>query len=165
MRLEERLPRHRLSPERSRFDSVLLEDALDGGAPEVGAQILECAAKPRVPPRRILASHRQKVLHLLTASWQTVSSAPRTTPVVLRGDALAVPPQDRLRRRERRHLGQQLPSKWLSLLGEKSPLGMGEPKTRGAEARAQHAVLGLQELDRLALSATDPAADQQNEEL
>jgi hypothetical protein len=42
---------------------------------------------------------------------------------------------------------------------------MGEPKTRGAEARAQHAVLGLQELDRLALSATDPAADKQNEEL
>jgi hypothetical protein len=32
---------------------------------------------------------------------------------------------------------------------------VGEPKTPGTEARAQHAVLGSQELDRLALSATD----------
>ena len=92
-------------------------------------------------------------------------SAPRTTPVALRGDALAVPPQDRLRCGERRFRGQQLPSERLSLLGEMSPLGASEPKTLGAKACAQHAVLGLQELDRLASSATDPAADQQNEEL
>jgi hypothetical protein len=48
--------------------------------------------------------------------------------------------------------------------GEEPSLGVREPKTPGTEARTQHAVLGPQELDRLALSASEPARDQQNQD-
>jgi hypothetical protein len=80
-------------------------------------------------------------------------------------DLLAVPPKDGLRRRKRRHLPQKLSAEGLSLLGAQPSLGIGEAKTLGPEPGAQHAVLGAQVLDRLALPATDPAGDQQNEEL
>ena len=143
----------------------ILEDALDGGAPEVEAQVPERAAKPRVSPRRIFSGHRQKLLHLLTAVRSRARSAPRTTPVVLRGDALAVPPEDGLRRRERRHLGQQTAPERLSRFGEKPALGVREPKTPRTESRPQHAVLDAQKLERFTLSATDPASDEKNEEL
>jgi hypothetical protein len=59
VRLEKGLPRHRLSPERSGLDAVLGEDALDSGLSEVEAEVFECAAKPGVASRRILARHRQ----------------------------------------------------------------------------------------------------------
>ena len=144
---------------------MLLEDSLDCGPPEVEAQVPDRATKPRVPPRRVLASHRQKLLHLLAANRLRARNAPRTTPAVFRGNALAVPPEDSLRRRERRHLGEQTSAQRLSGLGEKPSLGVREPKTPGTEARTEHAVLGPQKLDRLALSATKPAGDQQNKEL
>jgi hypothetical protein len=44
-------------------------------------------------------------------------------------------------------------------------LPVGEPKTLVPQSGAQHAVLGAQVLDGFALPATDPARDQQNEEL
>ncbi|HTB73199.1 MAG TPA: hypothetical protein VK762_08135, partial [Polyangiaceae bacterium] len=62
VRFEKGLPGHRLSSEGSGLDAVLGEDALDGRPSEVEAQVLECTAKPRVAPRRILARHRQQLL-------------------------------------------------------------------------------------------------------
>jgi hypothetical protein len=144
---------------------MLGEDALDGGPSEVEAQVFECAAKPRVAPRRILARHREQLLDLVTPGGWTARTPAGTTPVVLRSDLLAVPPKDGLRRRERRHLGQKLSAEGLSFLGEQPSLGIGEAKTLGPEAGLEHAVLGAQLLYRFALSATDPAGDQQNDEL
>jgi hypothetical protein len=144
---------------------MLGEDALDGGPAEVEAQVLECAAKPRVPPRRILARHREQLLDLVTSDGWTAQTAAGTTPVVLRNNLLAVPPKDGLRRRERRHLGQKLSAERLSPLGQQPSLGIGEAKTLVPEPGAQHAVLGAQVGDRFALPATDPAGDQQNEEV
>jgi hypothetical protein len=60
MGLEESLPGHRLSPEGSRLDAVLLGDALEGRASGVEAEVLERAAKPRVAPGWVLARHRQQ---------------------------------------------------------------------------------------------------------
>jgi hypothetical protein len=165
VRLEKRLPRHRPSPERSWLDAMLREDALNGGPSKVEAQVLECPAKPRVAPRRILARHRQQLPDRVTSTGWTARTAAGTTAVVLRSDLLAVPPKDGLWRRERRHLGQQLSAEGLSLLGEQPALGIGEAKTLVPEPAAQHAVLGAQVLDRFALPATDPAGDQQNEKL
>jgi len=165
VRPEKRLPRHRPSPERSGLDAVLGEDALDGGPSEFEAEVLECTAKPRVAPRRILARHREQLLDFVTSGGWTARTDADTTPVVLRSDLLAVPPKDGLRRCERRHISQQLASERLSLLGEQPSLGIGEAKTFGPEPGTQHAVLGAQVLDRVALPATDPAGDQQDEEL
>ena len=53
----------------------------------------------------------------------------------------------------------------LALLGEQPSLGIGEAKPLLPEPGPQHAVLGAQVLDRFALTATDPACDQQNDEL
>ena len=144
---------------------MLGEDALDGGPSEVEAQVLKCAAKPRVAPRRILACHRQQLLDLVASGVWTAWTAAGTTPVVLRRDLLVVPPKDGLRRRERCHLGQKLSAEGLSVLHEQPSLGIGEAKTPWPEPGAQHAVLGAQVLDRFALPATDPAGDQQNEEV
>jgi hypothetical protein len=165
VRLEKGLPGHRLSPERSRLDAVLSEDALDGGPSEVEAQILECATKPRVAPRRILARHRQQQRDLVASGGWTALAPAGTTPVVLRGDLLAVPPKDGLRRRERCHLCQKLSAEGLSLLREQPSLAIAEAKTLLPEPGPQHAVLGAQVLDGFALPATDPAGEQQNEEL
>ena len=139
VRLEKGLPRHRPSPERSGLDAVLGEDALDGRPSEVEAQVLECTAKPRVAPRRILARHRQQLLDLVTSAGGTAGTAAGTTPVVLRSDLVAVPPKDGLRCRERRHLGQQLSAEGLSLLGEQPSLGVDEAKTLRSEPGPQHA--------------------------
>lgn len=144
---------------------MLGEDALNGGPSEVEAQVLECTAKPRVAPRRILARHRQQLLDLVTSGGWTARTSAGTTPVVLRSDLLAVPPKDGLRRRKRRHLGQQPSAEGLSFLGEQPSLGIGKAKTLGPEPGPQHAVLGAQVRDRFALPPTDPAGDQQNEEV
>ena len=132
---------------------------------EVEAQILECATKPRVAPRRILARHRQQQRDLIASGGWPAPAPAGTTPVVLRRDLLAVPPEDGLWRRERRHLGQKASAEGPALLGEQPSLGIGEAKTLLPEPGPQHAVLGAQVVDRLALPATDPAGDQQNEEL
>src|SRR5580704_10612997 len=165
VRLEKRLPCHGLSPQRSGLNAVLSEDALDGGPSEVEAQVFGCTPKPRVAPRRILTRHRQQLLDLVTSGGWTARTAAGATPFVLRGDLLAVPSKDGLRRRERRHLGQQLSAEGLALLGEQPSLSVAEAETLGPEPGAQHAVLGPQVLDRLALPATDPAGDQQDDEL
>jgi hypothetical protein len=61
VRLQERLPRQGLAPQGSGLDAVLGEDALDGGASEVDANVLERAAKARVTPGRIGARHREQL--------------------------------------------------------------------------------------------------------
>jgi hypothetical protein len=123
--------------------------------------------KTSVAPRRILARHREQLLDLITPGGWTARTPAATTPVVLRSDLLAVPPKDGLRRRERRATPSRPEAfgEGLSFLGEQPSLGMGEAKTLGPEAGPGHAILGAQVLDRFALSATDPAGDQQNEEL
>src|SRR5260370_12404778 len=95
----------------------------------------------------------------LTLSARVARGAAGTTAVVLRGDLLAVPPKDGLRRCERRHLGQPLSAERLSLLGEQPSLGVGEPKTFVPEPVAQHTVLRAQVLDCLALAPPKPAGD------
>jgi hypothetical protein len=47
----------------------------------------------------------------------------------------------------------------------KAALGVGEAQALGAEVRAQHTILGAKGLDGLGLVATQPARDQQDEEL
>jgi hypothetical protein len=68
---------------RSGPDAVLGEDALDGGPSEVEAQVFECAPKPRVAPRRILARHRQQLPDLVASGGWTTRTAAGTTSVVL----------------------------------------------------------------------------------
>jgi hypothetical protein len=122
--------------------------------------------RPRSKPR-FLSAPRSRVYPHVGFSREPSPGPQRsaTTPLVLRGNALAVPPEDGLRRRERRHLAEQSSPQRLSRFGEKRSLRVREAKAPATEARTEHAVLGPQELDRLALSATKPAGDQQNKEL
>src|SRR5260221_2017147 len=113
-------------PVGSGLDAVLLEDALNGGAPEVEAEVLERAAKTCVAPRGILPRHRQQLPDPVSGRTWTTGVTPGTTPVVLRRDSLSVPTQDRFRRRERGHLGQQPSPERLTSLGEQPPLGVFE---------------------------------------
>jgi hypothetical protein len=159
VRLQERLPRHGLPPYGRGLDAVFLQDPLNRRAPEVQAHVLERAAKARVALRRILARHGQQLLDRVGARART----PRTPPacaVVLGRDLLSIPAQDRLGCREGRHRGQSPPAERLSLLGKQSSLGVGESKALGAYTRSQHAVLGAQVFERVALGAAEPTGDE-----
>jgi hypothetical protein len=72
------------------------------------------APRSRVTPRRILASHRQKLFHLLTANRPRAGGAPRTTPVVLRRDALG-------------RLATVAPLRSRRLVGQNGELELGQP--------------------------------------
>jgi hypothetical protein len=98
------------------------ENPLDGRSSKTQPQIRQRAAKAGVAPRRILASDLQQLGDLGFVRMWTARAAPRTTAVVLRGDSLSISPQDRVRRRKRRHLGQQLSSKRLTFVGEQPSL-------------------------------------------
>jgi hypothetical protein len=124
--------------------------------------IRERTAKARITPRRILARHRQQLLDLVVSGGWTAGARVRLPSYF--AATCAVPPKDRLRRRERRHLGQKGSAERLPFLREQPSLGVEEAKTLGPEPGPQHAVLGAQVLDRFVLPATDPVADQQDDE-
>ena len=162
---QEGLPRHGLSPHGRRLDAVLREYSLDGRASEVQPQILNRAAKTRVAPRRVLTCHDQQQLDRIAGRAWAAGATPARRPIVLCGDLLSVPAQDRLGRRERCHQRQSLSTERFSLLRKQPSLRVGQSKAFGPQPRPQHAVLGAQVLDGFALGATEPAGDQQDEEL
>jgi hypothetical protein len=114
---QERLPRHGLAAQGRGLDAVFFQDPLNRRASEVQAHVLERAAKARIAPRWVLSRHGQQLLDRVGVRART----PRTPPacaVVLGGDLLSIPAQDRLGCREGRHRGQSPPAERLSLLGK-----------------------------------------------
>jgi len=76
-----------------------------------------------------------------------------------------IPTQNRLRRRERRQLGQHGSAELLTLLGQEPALGVRELQAPRAEAFAEHPVLGLQVRDGKLLPPMDPTGHQKDEKL
>ena len=162
---QERAPRERLAAAGSRLDTVFPQDALDRGAPNIEAEVAQRPAQARVAPRWALARHLQQLLRHVGRCRRSPRRAARLRAVVLRRDQPAVPTQDRLRRCERRELGERSPAQHLSLLRQKLALRVCEAQAPRAEASAEHLVLGLQICDGQLLPLTDPTGDQKDEEL
>ena len=94
MSLEEGAPRHALAPLRSRRNTVLGEEPLDGVASEFMSEVLECAPQARISPRRVLSRHAHNeftdILRRRRSAWAPVLAA-----IVLGCDEAAVPAQKR----------------------------------------------------------------------
>ena len=72
-------------------------------------------------------------------------------------DKLPMPPQNRVRRHQRGHLAQDLPSQAVTIRGQPTPLGIGELDPLLAQLASKDAVLLHQIRDRLSLLTIQPA--------
>src|SRR5438132_1488980 len=88
---------HSLAALRRRLESLLGEDALDGGAIDLVAEIAECVAQPGIAPARILAGKLDDQLLNPTRGRRPTGTAPARA-VVLGGNELSIPAQDCVRR-------------------------------------------------------------------
>ncbi len=152
-------------PNRGRLDTVSLESSLNGRTTKSQTHVLKCAAKSRVSPGSIVTSHGDDLLDRVTRRTSTAGAATYPRPVVLGGELLPVPTQDRFGCSERRDLGQSCAPERPAFFREKTALGVRESQTLGPDVRPENTILGAQVLDGLALSPTHPARDQQDQKL
>jgi hypothetical protein len=96
MDLQEFLPSRPFLPLRGWFNAVLLQDVGDGSAPNLVAQVGQCALNPRVTPLTIFPGHSQGQLSDLGPHGRTEWTAPLVA-VVLADDQPAMPREHRVR--------------------------------------------------------------------
>jgi hypothetical protein len=116
-----------------------------------------------VYPAWILRRHPDDELFHVDADRRTPRPAARRA-VVLAGDQLAVPAQDRVGRDQAGELAQPATTDEPALYGQASPLVIGEPQAPPAELLAEDAVLLAQEVDDLELAGVDPARHPEDQE-
>jgi hypothetical protein len=126
----------------------------------------ERAAKPRVPPRGIFASHRQQLPHPSSGERGRPAAGRSRLPSYLAATFS----------RYQRKIVSGVASDATSAsrfrpsgpapFGEETTLRVREAQTRWAEAASKHSVLHPQVLDRFALPANQPACNEEdNQEL
>jgi hypothetical protein len=147
----------------SGLDAALTQDALDGIATQLVADVAERAANARVAPARVLGRQLNDQaldqLHGRRATW--ISSG---TAVVLLRDELAVPAQDRVGRDDAVDLVQHLAAEHLALPCEPTSLSIREAEAPTTELFAQHTVLFLEVREDLELATVGPPREQQQQE-
>ena len=90
-------------------------------------------------PRRILTRHLNGQLADLAEHARSSDTSSLSGP--LTRDELPMPPQDRVRCDQRRHLTQGLSSETMAIHGEPTPLDIGQPKTSPVQVLLEDAVL------------------------
>ncbi|HEU4734680.1 MAG TPA: hypothetical protein VFT22_42610 [Kofleriaceae bacterium] len=153
VRADERLPRHPLAPRGCGLKAMSLQDPLDRVATDLVAEVVQRTDQPRVPPARILRRHPDHELFHVDGDCGTPGPAARRA-VVLAGDQLAVPAQDRVGRDQDGELTEPATPDGPALDGQASPLVIGEPQAPPAELLAEDAVLLAQEVDDWLTSST-----------
>jgi hypothetical protein len=121
-------------------EAVPNQDPLDGVAADLMAEVTQRPDQPRVPPRRVRGRHPDDQLFHLDGDGRTPEPAARRA-VVLAGDQLAVPAQDRVRRDQARKLAEPATTDDPALDRQASPLVVGEAQPPSAELLAEDAVL------------------------
>ena len=127
---------------------------------EVGQRTLD----PRVAPLRILARHLHHKVSDVSARHQAASPSSRTA-VVLLGDQLPVPAENRVRSDDTGHLHQCAPAKSLAAHRKSTALGVCEPKRSGTTLLAEDAILLSEIVDQIVLVTIHPASNGKHEEL
>jgi hypothetical protein len=146
-----------------RFAAVPPQDPLDRVAANLVAEVVQRADQPRVPPGRVLRRHPHDELFYVDSDSGTPGPAARRA-IVLAGDQLAVPAQDRVRRDQAGELAQPATTDGPALDGQAPPLVIGEPQAPPVELLAEDAVLLAQEVDDLKLAGVDPARHPEDQE-
>jgi len=155
VRAEKGLP-HPLAARGCWLEAVPKQDPLDGVAADLMAEVTQRPDQPRVPPGRVLCRHLDDELFHLDGDGRTPGPAARRA-VVLAGDQLAVPAQDRVGRDKDRKTRPVDDDRRPGLDGQPSPLVVGEAQPPSAKLLTQDSVLLAQEVDDLQLAGVDPA--------
>jgi hypothetical protein len=164
MGLEERLPRHPLASRRRGFKAVLEEDALDGVAAESVAEIAQRSSNPGVAPARVARGEPDDELPYAVRTGGATRFA-SSSAVILPGDELTVPAQNRVRCHQSGDLVQHASAQYPTFRREASALVVSEPRPPLAQLLAEDAVLLLQVVDHRVLATVDPAREKQEQEL
>lgn len=139
MGLEKRAPGATAATLGRRIDASIAEDALDGAAREVMAEVVESASNTRVAPRRIVPSHAQDERRQVRLRYGAPRAAP-TAPIVLASHELSVPAQQRITRHDSGDTRQHGLAQGCALDCHASPLLVGEAQASTCQLLAQDAI-------------------------
>jgi len=143
---------------------VLEKDALDGVAAESVAEIAECAANPCVAPARVVRGESDDQLPYALRTGGATRSA-SSGAVILPGDELTVPAQNRVRCHQSGEFVQHASAQYPTFRREASALVVSEPQPPLAQLLAEDPVLLPQVVDHRVLATLDPAREEQEQEL
>src|SRR5215831_6066768 len=164
MRLQKRPPRHPLASRWRGFESMLVQDPLDRVAANHVTDVSKGSTNPRVTPARVVGGKADdERLNGDRAGW-TPRAAPSCA-VVLLGDELAVPAQDRGRRHDAVDLREHPPPQYAALHREATALVVGESELSPSELLSEDPIFLLEVLDDGELATVDPAREEQQQEL
>ena len=85
--------------------------------------------------------------------------------VVLLGDQLPRPAQDRVRRDDARNLGEDSPAELLPAYGEPTPLCVGQAERTTAQLLSEDSILLTEIVDQIFLVTVESAGDGEDEEV
>ena len=130
-------------------DPVILQNAGYGVAPDLVSNVQQRAPDPRIAPRRVLPRHpHDQGADFRPDSW--TSDLPPAA-VVLLGDQVPIPAQDRVRRDDARNLGQDSPAELLPSYGEPTPLRVGQAERTTAQLLSEDSILLTEIVDQIFL--------------
>jgi hypothetical protein len=163
MRHDESVPTRVASSLRCRLDATFLEDRIDGVASDVMAQFEERSPDSGLSPARILSRHtNDKLCDVRLRSWSPQS--PLSRGIVLGGNQVAVPPQERVRCNDEPKNSQCRATYGLGLRGKPSTLPVCPANALIAKLLAQCLIHGLDLLNHsLQVSIHPPHKDQKKE--
>src|SRR5450759_4087184 len=148
-------PRRLPAPLRRRLDPVPRENLSDRAAGNLVTQIGQRPLDATIAPIPVLFGHSHyQVLGLPGGARPSRSALP--TAVVLPGNQLSMPGQQRLGRDNRGHLGQNLPSQSFGLGRQATALVIVEPQPTAIELLAKHPVLLAKVVNDLLLALIHP---------
>jgi hypothetical protein len=153
MSAQERAPRHR--PLTARRNTLFPQDLGDCRSGHPMAEVLERALDPRVAPARIVGRHPDRetaYLHLHAGSPR-----PRRRARPLSRDQRTVPPENRVRRDDRRDFRENPTAEAITDRGETPTFVVTQPHPPAVQLRLQYAVLCPEEIDDIALLPFKPA--------
>ena len=131
------------------WNAVGVQDARDRGAPNPVAHVLQCPLDARVTLGRILRRHPNDQGPEMGLQTRTTAAAAAIRPFARH--QLAVPAQNRVRRHDCRHLGEQPPPEAMSQFRQASPLVVCETQAPPRQAALQESILFVKERDQVDL--------------
>jgi hypothetical protein len=158
---QERAPRHR--PSARRRNALFLEDLRDRRSGNPMVEILERALNPCVAPSWIVSRHSDHK----AADFDLHAGSPRSRRRIrpLARDQFAVPPENRVRRDDRRDVGKDSPSEALTDDGETPTFIVIQPQPPALQLRLQYTVLFPQKFNDIALLLLKPAKQRGDNQL
>ena len=145
-------------------DPVVTKDLLNGGSSEFVSKIVHGVTDAGVAPGRALPCHSHNQFADLVGLRRS-SRSTEPAAVVLPGDQVSAPPENRVRCHNAADLEKRLPSELAASRSEASALAVGESDPLLTDLFSEYLVLSLQVIDHLLLLAVDPSGGHDHEQV